>query len=249
MPICLEPFEKAIVEVNDRFRNSGDKAINWEIAQEIVRDIGGNAINIAGTTPDGMQTAWGLSSMSQAWLDEYHTRQYYLIDPFVAAWLAGDPTVMTNCGVLEKSNPAFALNHALLAHGYGSLYASTVGSPFSGYRTIVVFCSAHTLDHVDAQIGFDKLRVIHAIIAANIPEQPGDKVSGLLDVGDSTLTTKERDILTWLACGLRNDQIAFKARIAEVTVRKHLTSIRLKLGATTREQAIAIAVRDGWIRL
>jgi len=37
--------------------------------------------------------------------------------------------------------------------------------------------------------------------------------------------------------------------VAEVTVRKHINSARKKLGALTREQAIAIALQHGIIRL
>ncbi|WP_162798572.1 helix-turn-helix domain-containing protein [Sulfitobacter sp. SK012] len=93
------------------------------------------------------------------------------------------------------------------------------------------------------------MKVIHAIIAANIPERPDQSDDGIFRVREAPLTPKEHDVLCWLACGLRNDQIAFKGNIAEVTVRKHLINIRHKLGAATREQAIAIAIRDAWISL
>ncbi len=114
---------------------------------------------------------------------------------------------------------------------------------------MVVFCSEHTLAEVDASIGFNRLKIIHAIMAANLPTQLNGEVEGQVNVRETSLTVKECDVLKWLACGLRNDQIAFNENIAEVTVRKHLLSIRKKLGAITREQAIAIAVRDGWITL
>lgn len=114
---------------------------------------------------------------------------------------------------------------------------------------MIVFCSEHTLEEVNAGIGFNRLKIIHAIITANIPAQLGGEDIGQVKVRGTSLTTKEHDVLSWLACGLRNEQIAFNGNIAEVTVRKHLLSIRKKLGASTREQAIAIAVRDGWIAL
>jgi DNA-binding CsgD family transcriptional regulator len=247
--LSLDPFEKVVSEISQRFQPNSDSEGSWQVAQGIVWDIGGSAINVGGTTLEGDQAAWGRSSMSDAWLDVYQSKKYYLIDPFLTALLAGQPEVMTDCGTLHQSNPAYELNHDLKSHGYGSLYASTCGSMSNGYRSLVVFCSDQTLAEVNEKIGFNRLKVIHAIIAANILKPNGEANSGRITVRTENLTPRENDILKWLACGLRNDQIAFKANIAEVTVRKHLLSVRRKLQATTREQAIAIAIRDEWIFL
>lgn len=245
----LEPFERTVIEISNRFQADGRKQDNWEVAQDIVQQIGGTAVNVAGTSLLGDEIGWALSSMSDAWLTEYDTKKYYLVDPFIIALTSGNADVMTDCGTLSHSHSAYELNHGLKTFGYGSLFASTSGSLSSGYRSMVVFCSDHTLAQVDADIGFGRLKIIHAIIAANIPRQDeGDIFAGTF-IKENSLTVKESDVLSWLACGLRNDQIAFKLNIAEVTVRKHLSAIRLKLGAVTREQAIAIAVRDGWITL
>lgn len=249
MQISLEPFEQTISEINQRFQSPSDPLDSWDVARNIVRDIGGSAVNIAGTNLVGDKVSWARSSMSEAWLARYQSRNYQLVDPFLAALLAGHAEVMTDCGVLAPSDPAYELNHDLKSHGYGSLYASMTGSASSGFRSLVVYCSDQTLAQVDAAIGFDRLKIIHAIIAANTAAPSVAENSGQIAVQTAMLTPKEQDILCWLASGLRNDQIAFKANIAEVTVRKHLLSIREKLGATTREQAIAIAVRDGWVSL
>jgi len=54
------------------------------------------------------------------------------------------------------------------------------------------------------------------------------------------LTTRERDVLAMLAAGQLYSRIADRLGIAEITVRKHVQSARGKLGAATRDQAIAI---------
>ncbi|SPH22739.1 HTH-type quorum sensing-dependent transcriptional regulator VjbR [Ascidiaceihabitans donghaensis] len=254
MMLGLEPFEQMISEINARFQNTASGESNLQTAHTIVRDIGGLAVNVGGTTPAGDAAAWGMSSMSEAWLARYESEKYHLIDPFIAALVAGHAQVAVDCGTLPKIDPAYHLNHDLKAYGYGSLYGSSAGGLGSGYRTLVVFCSGETLAEVDARLGFDRLKIIHAIIAANIPNPslsgPEDKdILRRFIVRERSLSPREHDVLSFLACGLRNDQIAFKTKIAEVTVRKHLLSIRQKLGASTREQAIAIAVRDGWITL
>ena len=63
------------------------------------------------------------------------------------------------------------------------------------------------------------------------------------------ITPQERRVLRYLALGTRNVVIAYELGIAEVTVRKHLISIREKLGAKTREHAISIAVSQGLLDL
>ena len=61
------------------------------------------------------------------------------------------------------------------------------------------------------------------------------------------LSPRESEALLWLASGLRTAEIAHRMGIEPVTVGLHLRGARKKLGARTREQALAIALRDGHI--
>ncbi len=61
------------------------------------------------------------------------------------------------------------------------------------------------------------------------------------------LTARERECLLWLSRGLRNDDIAEKLSLSRSTVEFHLVNVRRKLNASTREQALAIAVQGGLI--
>ena len=68
-------------------------------------------------------------------------------------------------------------------------------------------------------------------------ESPADKFS--------ELTAREKVILDCIARGLTNPQIAADLRIAEKTVRNHITSLFSKLGTEHRSQAIVIARKAG----
>ena len=59
----------------------------------------------------------------------------------------------------------------------------------------------------------------------------------------ASLTRRENDLLTLLAEGLDNAQIAVRLGISEKTVRNHLTSVYGKLGVGTRAQAIVLVHR------
>ena len=61
----------------------------------------------------------------------------------------------------------------------------------------------------------------------------------------SALTRRERDVLQSLLLGDSDKEIASKYRIALVTVKHHLKSLRLKLGAKNRTHAVCRAVQLG----
>jgi len=54
-------------------------------------------------------------------------------------------------------------------------------------------------------------------------------------------------VLALLAEGAANKQIAVELGIAERTVEAHVTSIFNKLGASSRAEAVAIALRSGML--
>ena len=68
-------------------------------------------------------------------------------------------------------------------------------------------------------------------------------------LGEESLTERELDVLKHVAGGNRNQDIASKLFIAEETVKVHMKHIMEKLGASDRTQAVAIAVRRGFIQL
>jgi DNA-binding NarL/FixJ family response regulator len=66
-------------------------------------------------------------------------------------------------------------------------------------------------------------------------------------ISDEELTVRETEVLSRVAGGNRNRDIAELLFISEETVKVHLKHIMDKLGAKDRSQAIAIAVRRGII--
>jgi DNA-binding NarL/FixJ family response regulator len=68
-------------------------------------------------------------------------------------------------------------------------------------------------------------------------------------VSDDDLTAREIEVLSKIAGGNRNRDIAEKLCITEETVKVHVKHIMDKLGASDRTQAVAIGVRRGIIQL
>jgi DNA-binding NarL/FixJ family response regulator len=65
----------------------------------------------------------------------------------------------------------------------------------------------------------------------------------------SPLTPRETEILTYMAKGYFNKQIAIELSISEQTIKNHITSILRKLDANARTQAVITAIKRGLISL
>lgn len=70
-------------------------------------------------------------------------------------------------------------------------------------------------------------------------------------VGDSLqgLTQREHEILTWLAHGLTNREIAEKLVVSEETVKTHVGNILAKFHMRHRIQAVIVALKQGLLSL
>jgi DNA-binding NarL/FixJ family response regulator len=63
------------------------------------------------------------------------------------------------------------------------------------------------------------------------------------------LTARELEILALVAGGMRNRTIAESLVVSEQTVKNHISSVLHKFGVANRTQAVAYAVRHGWLVL
>jgi len=63
------------------------------------------------------------------------------------------------------------------------------------------------------------------------------------------VTPREQEILTYMAQGYLNKQIAYALKISEQTVKNHVTSILRKLNANARTQAVVEAIKQGLVTI
>ena len=99
--------------------------------------------------------------------------------------------------------------------------------------TAAIRAAAHALLVVDA-------RLIERANAGLDDRRP--------DLGES-LSSRELDVLSWMAEGWPNREIARRLGISEHTVKYHVSAILAKLRAQNRTEAVATAARLGLINL
>ena len=61
------------------------------------------------------------------------------------------------------------------------------------------------------------------------------------------LTARELELIHWVARGYSNNAVARELQISPNTVKYHMKSVLQKLGVQNRAEAVAIALRAGWL--
>jgi DNA-binding NarL/FixJ family response regulator len=89
------------------------------------------------------------------------------------------------------------------------------------------------------------LTVMDSQLASSlVPNQPPREPKGR-----GELTERERQVVALLAEGLSNKLVADRLGISDHTAKFHVNGVMMKLGASTRTEAVVEAVRRGLIRL
>jgi NarL family two-component system response regulator LiaR len=112
-------------------------------------------------------------------------------------------------------------------------------------RALQAGAISYLLKNVSAEALGDAIRSAHAGRATLAPEAAQDLVRSATkgpQPGDD-LTAREREVLGLLARGLNNKEIAQTLVVSSSTVKFHVSRILAKLEATSRTEAVALALQ------
>ena len=101
---------------------------------------------------------------------------------------------------------------------------------------------ASSLEAVSNGMAVMSPEILDVLVPATVDGAPDDE----LPPGEP-LTPRESLVLTLIADGAANKEIASRLRISEHTVKFHVSSILNKLGAATRTEAVARGYKEGLI--
>ena len=108
--------------------------------------------------------------------------------------------------------------------------------------SILAGASGYLLKHVSRADLLRSIRLVasgHSLIDTNTAKQAMERLS---QIPGSELTEREREVLTLIARGYTNKQIADTLFVSEKTARNHVSHILDKLGLSRRSEAAAFAV-------
>ncbi len=108
--------------------------------------------------------------------------------------------------------------------------------------SILAGASGYLLKHVSRADLLHSIRLValgHSLIDSNTAKHAMER---LTQVPGSELTEREREVLTLVARGYTNKQIADTLFVSEKTARNHVSHILDKLGLSRRSEAAAFAV-------
>jgi DNA-binding NarL/FixJ family response regulator len=83
--------------------------------------------------------------------------------------------------------------------------------------------------------------------AVTVPRPPATPAN-VMRIAEE-LTTREVEVLRWMARGRTNKQLAVQLNISEHTAKFHVSSVLAKLGAQTRTEAVTIGMTRGLVAI
>jgi LuxR family transcriptional regulator, quorum-sensing system regulator BjaR1 len=227
----------------DRARNIGD------ISAQVLRhtsEIGAEHV-IAGTFPGAGPRRQQLSHALFAewpseWMNRYASRGYLLKDAIILqAKSRAAPFFWNELAPIIRANPAARLvmeeaREFNLAEGF------TAAIPTLDGQTVGFSISGRHFETDPDRRGVLTLIASYATARAIALQQESSNQSKRI-----TLSPREREALQWAAEGKGDWEIGEVMNISEHGADKHLRSIRAKLGAINRTQAVAEGIRRGLI--
>ena len=153
------------------------------------------------------------------------------------------------------SNPALKKTHVLVLttfdvdeYVYDALSAGASGFLLKDAEPDDIVEAIHVVARGDALIQPSVMRRLVETFVASRPKTGRGALSG--DAARSavlSLTEREREILTLVARGLSNDEIADELVISPATVKTHLARIMSKTGSHDRAQLVVCAYESGLV--
>jgi len=80
-----------LAEGMERLSDAATMERRWQVAHELVGDLGCTAMNVVSLRSDLSDITYMRSSMSQEWLEEYAAESYISVDPFIEMIRPGAP--------------------------------------------------------------------------------------------------------------------------------------------------------------
>ncbi|MEM9574657.1 MAG: helix-turn-helix transcriptional regulator [Pseudomonadota bacterium] len=221
----------------------------------IARELGADALNVARFKGDNHTPIWIRISTHELASPEglriYVENDFMSVDPVLTPRAVGSlkevdvVSLEENIKNKELTEKELACHRHLLQNGQSIFLSYRIFDQASDEETLVVFaCSSEGLEKL-RETGEEKIEIIANLFSIYIGPPTPQQSDGKVPLLYNFLTKQEKKVLSCLAQGLQNAEIAHRLNISEATVRLHTIGARKKMNATTRTQAVALAMVRG----
>lgn len=190
---------------------------------------------------------WALyTSYPDDWSQEYAEKDYARIDPVLRA--AGSFNHAFTWDGLERMSQFTDAQKRFMQDAAAAGLHNGIGVPIRGHRTLLAGVGlASSQPHNDAEAHRDLINAIcnqFYMAFRRLYARPRTQ-----DLDVTALSRKEREILSWVAAGKTDDDIATILSISRNTVDTHMRAIFRKLDAANRVTAVVRGIMYGHIFL
>ncbi len=244
--------QNRLIDAFDRINACVSDDARWSCAADLFQGCGSDWISV-GTAARASQAALAVRTTTPgALMDDYVGTRLHLDDPWMRHCAASasidrlDFDAAASSALVDRQS---AIARLFRDHG---VHAAILIPCYGGVRPggLVLYArSAEASAHLAGPPGLQDARLVAAITAAHYRPDQDFSQSPQIYSFRNPLSAREREVLLLLSTGLQTSRIAERMGIASITVNKHLATLRRKLGARTREQALAIAIRDRLIAI
>jgi DNA-binding CsgD family transcriptional regulator len=202
-------------------------------------------------TPDHEAVSYVYTTLAREWIARYDQMAYIEVDPRInLTWDSAFPLVWDQSNIRGIDHRADAFLDDAMTHGIASGISYMFHGPHNSHVVVALNSSIPICDAIRREAVVRNLphvlmfgHYFHEIFMRSVIE------AGLAPRSEGApLSPRERQCLELAAHGQTTDDIARKLSITHRTVQFHFDSIRGKLGAANRQEAIAVGIRSGAIR-
>ncbi|MHA6346443.1 helix-turn-helix transcriptional regulator [Roseivivax sp. CAU 1761] len=245
-------YANLLIDAADRLAQANGPEQAWLAVNAVAGKIGANGVNAGAFLRDNSQIAWMRSSMDPLWLADYAVQRFHEIDPLLQAAMSGAPPSVYDVSYEAKVNidvPRIRALHDALPHYDANYFVAH--SWFEGGigKGVTLSC----LDDPRGLFGPGTARAfasISAMMSCALQPPGAEPHQGYAFGSDwSHLDGRERAVLSYLANGMREDEIAEKMVLRELAVWAIIQEACRKMRAETRDQTLALAITRGQLAL
>jgi len=178
---------------------------------------------------------------SDEWLKQYQTCNYFSCDPIKRARLSGADFLRWS-DIFARAEKKVEKEYIRQAREHDVYEGLTVGAQrnSSSLITFFSFIGANLASNERDQMMLQYLApYLHEAMCKVTPPASAAK--------HSPLSERETEVLSWAMAGKTNWEISMILNISERTVKFHIQNVMVKLEASSRAHAVAIALGQGLI--